>query len=149
MSTRIGIPKSNPVTSTGNDTFVLLKPDATKKQLLVELLLRLRVMKLRVVELRSLMLSASDVDFLYLQHQSRPSYQPMKKWLQTGPCIALHVTGRSAVNKVRTMMGTGNFPYPVRTFRGQYGTTQWKNAMHASDSPETAEMELERFLSSM
>jgi nucleoside-diphosphate kinase len=122
-----------------------LKPDGYKRQLLMELLLRIKIRKLRVVDIRTVELSASAVNFLYGQHRRRKSYMPMKKWLMSGPCVAIHVIGRNAVSQVREMMGTGRWPYPKRTFRGAYATTQWRNVMHASDSAERAEEELSFF----
>lgn len=128
-----------------HETFVLLKPDGVKKQLLVELLLCLRINKLRVVNLHTVKLSEPSVAFLYGQHWRRPTYRPMCKWLQSGSCMVLHVAGRNAVSRVRKLMGTGNWPYPKRSFRGTYATTQWRNVMHASDSPECAKKELGYF----
>lgn len=128
-----------------SETFVLLKPDGHKKQLLMELLLRLKLRKLRVEGLYTVWLTATCVRFLYGQFSKRPNYQRMKTYLMGGPCVAIHVTGRNAINRVREMVGTGLFPYPKRTFRGTYATNQWRNVVHASDSPETAEKELGYF----
>lgn len=125
-----------------NETFVLLKPDGVKKQLLVDLLVRLRVNGLRVIAIRELRLNDDDVERLYGHCSERKSYKPMKRWLMSGRSIALYVQGRNAVNRVRKFMGTGLWPYPCRSFRGEHATTQWRNGMHASDSPETAKREL-------
>lgn len=128
-----------------NETFILLKPDGYKKQLLMELLLRLKIRRLRVADVKTVWLTATAVKFLYGEHRKRASYQPMKKWLMSGPCIVIHVTGRNAVSRVREMMGTGKWPYPACSFRGTYATSQWRNVMHASDSPQRAEAELGYF----
>ena len=128
-----------------NETFVLLKPDGVKKQLLVELLIRLKINKLRVADLYTVKLTGPCVTFLYGQFRRRPSYMPMKEWLMSGPCVAIHVTGRNAVSLVRKLMGTGRWPYPKPSFRGTYATTQWRNVMNASESPEAAEKEIGYF----
>jgi nucleoside-diphosphate kinase len=120
----------------------LLKPDGVKKQLLAELLVRTKIRSMRVTEIRTITLTPRDVDVLYGQHRERKSYEPMKAFLTQGSCVAIRVEGRNAVAQCREMIGTGLFPYPPRTFRGTYATTQWRNVVHASDSPETAEREL-------
>jgi nucleoside-diphosphate kinase len=132
--------RSNP-----HETFILLKPDGTKRQLLVELLLRLKIHRLRVLSLKTVQLTASCVTLLYGQYRRQPYYQDLKRFMRSGDCIAIRVAGRNAISRVRKMIGVGGFPYPKRTFRGTYATTQRRNVVHASDSAETAKKELGHF----
>lgn len=128
-----------------HETFVLLKPDGMRKQLLGAFLLVLKAKRLRADSVCTGVLSAARVDLLYGQYKHRKSYAVMKSWLTSGPSAAIHVTGAHAVSRVRALMGIGKFPYPKRTFRGEYATTQQRNVLHASDSSETAQRELEYF----
>jgi nucleoside-diphosphate kinase len=123
----------------------LLKPDGTKRQLLTELLIRIRVRKLRIAAIKTVELTPSCVDLLYGRYIDEPFYVPNRDFMLSGPCVAIHVTGKSAVSKVREIIGTGSFPYKGRSFRATYATTQRRNVVHASDSPTTAAKELSWF----
>jgi nucleoside-diphosphate kinase len=82
----------------------------------------------------------------YAHLLDKPFYPEVEQFMQSSPVVALAVTGEAAVAGVRTLAGPTN---PAKaapgTIRADFGTDVMANAIHASDSPEAAVAELDRF----
>ncbi|HET7429403.1 MAG TPA: nucleoside-diphosphate kinase, partial [Gaiellales bacterium] len=79
----------------------------------------------------------------YAEHEGKPFYPDLVEFITSGPVVAMVLEGPSAVSTVRTMMGATNpLDSAPGTIRGDYALEIGENAVHGSDSPETAEREL-------
>ena len=128
-------------------TLVLLKPDATRRGLIGEIISRIERKagwQITALELRTL-----DQDTLeqhYGEHKGKPFYEPLMEFMASGPVVALIVEGESVIEGVRALAGKTN---PLEagpgTIRGDYATITRENLIHASDSETSAEREIKIF----
>jgi nucleoside-diphosphate kinase len=127
-------------------TFVMLKPDAIKKGLAGEVISRLERAHLRIVGVKMVQLTEKICREHYAHHVTKPFFQSLVKFMCSSPIICMVIEGENAVEKVRELAGsTDSKKAPKGTIRGDFGTDVQANIIHASDSKETAEVEIGRF----
>jgi nucleoside-diphosphate kinase len=131
-------------------TLVLCKPDAVARGLVGEVVGRLerKGFRLLAMELRSLDEAVAKQH--YAEHEGKPFFDDLVRFITSGPLVAICVEGPEAVTAVRTLMGPTN---PVAaapgSIRGDYGLEIEKNLVHGSDSAESAVRELALFFPQM
>lgn len=127
-------------------TLVLLKPDAVHRRLVGRIVARFEAKGLTLVGLKLMRLSRSQAARHYAAHRGREFYEPLVRFLASGPVVALALEGLDAVRVVRQMVGTtfGGEAEPG-TIRGDFALSRRFNLVHASDSPATARRELAAF----
>jgi nucleoside-diphosphate kinase len=85
----------------------------------------------------------------YAEHRDKPFFGELVEFITSGPVVVAKVTGEQAVSALRGLMGSTN---PIEatpgTIRGDFATLIGENAVHGSDSPESAERELRLFFGS-
>ena len=88
--------------------------------------------------------SKERAERFYEMHRSRPFFGELVSYITSGPVVAVEVEGDKAVTRIRELIGATN-PAEARpgTVRAMYGKSLQNNAVHGSDSPESAEKELE------
>jgi nucleoside-diphosphate kinase len=125
-------------------TLVLIKPDALERRLVGEILGRLEQ---RGLAIRGAKLVQVDRDLAvrhYDEHRKKPFFGELVQFITSGPTFALVMEGESAVSVVRATMGATN---PVNaapgTIRGDLALAMPDNLVHGSDSPESAQREIE------
>jgi nucleoside-diphosphate kinase len=125
-------------------TLVLIKPDALERRLAGEILGRLEQ---RGLAIRGAKLVQVDRDLAvrhYDEHREKPFFGELVQFITSGPTLALVMEGESAVSVVRATMGATN---PVNaapgTIRGDLALAMPDNLVHGSDSPESAQREIE------
>jgi nucleoside-diphosphate kinase len=127
-------------------TCVLIKPDAMRAHLCRLIIARLEKAGLEITGCKMLWLDSEILAEHYAHLLQKPFYHEVEAFMQSSPIIALALTGENAVSKVRALAGATN---PAKaepgTIRADFGADVMANAIHASDSPEAAESELERF----
>ena len=124
-------------------TLGIVKPDATAKNAIGEILRRAEATGLRIVGLKSLHLSAADAARFYVVHKDRPFYRSLVDFMSEGPIAVVAFEGENAIAKWRELMGpTDSKKAPKGTIRGDLGTDVERNAAHGSDSPDTARWEI-------
>lgn len=125
------------------NTLVLIKPDAVQKKLVGELLAIYEKNGLMITGLKMLWPSETLLEAHYSEHIGKPYYPPLIEFMQSGPVVAIRLSGENAVEVAREINGTTN-PATARpcTIRYLYGTTTQQNAVHGSASVEEAEREL-------
>jgi nucleoside-diphosphate kinase len=125
-------------------TLVLIKPDAIRRRLAGEIISRFEQ---RGLELRAAKLVQIDRDLAerhYSEHSEKPFFGELVDFITSGPTLALVVEGDSAVSVVRTTMGATNPTNAAPgTIRGDLALAMPDNLVHGSDSPESAEREIE------
>jgi nucleoside-diphosphate kinase len=127
-------------------TLVLVKPDAMERGLAGEIISRLERLGLRIVGLRLLHMDEALARRHYAEHEGKPFFEELIRYITSSPVIAAVFQGNNAVKMVRQAMGDID---PARaapgTIRGDLGIDIGHNSVHGSDSLETAEKEIRLF----
>ena len=129
-------------------TYVMLKPDGVRKNILNEVIRRFNNADLEVLHTKRFTLTKEQLREHYAHVVERDFYPDMEKNMLSGSVIAMIVRGNDAVNKVRTLMGPTNSKDALPgTIRGDFGNKEIcnQNAIHGSDSVENAKIEIARF----
>jgi nucleoside-diphosphate kinase len=127
-------------------TLSIVKPDATAKGATGEILRRFEVAGLRIIALKRLQLTEQQARGFYAVHKARPFYADLVKFMTSGPLVVSVLEGPDAVAKNRELLGpTDSTKAPKGTIRGDFGTDIERNAVHGSDAPETARVEIAYF----
>jgi nucleoside-diphosphate kinase len=124
-------------------TLVIVKPDGVQRGLIGPILSRLEARGLRIVGLKLVQVSQDLAARHYAEHEGKPFYAGLLKYITSAPVIVACVEGTSAVQMVRNTVGATN---PLNaapgTIRADYALDIGRNLIHASDAPATAEREL-------
>ncbi len=129
-------------------TLTILKPDSVAAGNSGEILARLEGEGFRILGLRRLRLSEAQARAFYEVHRERPFYPSLVAFMTSGPVIVAALERDDAVAYLRQVMGaTDPAKADEGTIRDLYGSSVERNAIHGSDSPETATAELAFFFS--
>ena len=127
-------------------TLVLLKPCTMERGLMGEIINRYEKKGLRIAGMKMMQLTDEILDEHYAHLADKPFFQRIKDSMMATPVICCCYEGVDAVETVRTLTGlTNGRKSAPGTIRGDYSMSFQENIVHASDSPETAEIELKRF----
>ena len=127
-------------------TLILFKPDAVEKNLIGEALRRFEEGGNTVRGIKMMQLSPEILAEHYAHITDRPFYPRLIQFMTSTPVIALALEGESVISVVREKLGATDSPNADEgTIRKEYGLNSMFNICHASDSPEAAEVELQRF----
>jgi len=123
---------------------VLIKPDAMARALAGEILARFERRGLTVQDARLVNVERELAETHYAEHAEKPFYGELVEFITSGPTLALALEGESAISVVRTTMGATNpTDSAPGTIRGDLALAMPDNLVHGSDSPESAQRELE------
>jgi nucleoside-diphosphate kinase len=127
-------------------SLILLKPDCMQKGLAGEVISRFEKAGFRLVASRILALEEPILREHYAHVADKPFFPEIVSFMSSAPVMALVLEGEGVIQKVRDLLGpTDSAAAPKGTIRGDFGTDKMKNMVHASDSPEAAAAEIERF----
>ncbi|MDR1517333.1 MAG: nucleoside-diphosphate kinase [Dysgonamonadaceae bacterium] len=127
-------------------TLVILKPSAVRRGLIGKVLTRFEDKGLQIIGMKMVFLSDSVLEVHYVHLKEKPFFKRIKDSMQVSPVVALCLKGVGVVEVVRAMTGpTNGRVAPAGTIRGDYSVSVQENIIHASDSAETAKVEVERF----
>ncbi|MDO8340042.1 MAG: nucleoside-diphosphate kinase [Candidatus Burarchaeum sp.] len=128
-------------------TLIILKPDCVKKKLAGEVLKRFEQTEgLRIAGLKMKKLNKKILEEHYAHHKDKPFFKALCKFMKSSPVVFSVIEGENAVARVRDMCGpTDSKQAPKGTIRGDLGEDVQMNVIHASDSVETANVEIPRF----
>ena len=127
-------------------TLVLVKPDGVQRGLIGTVIGRIENKGLKIAGLKLIHVSEELAKEHYGEHVDRPFFGDLVSFITSSPIVALAIEGDNAVAVMRTLMG-GTNPQEAApgTIRGDFGMTIGMNLVHGSDSPESAERELNLF----
>ncbi len=129
-------------------TLAFLKPDAVRRSLVGHVISRFERRGFSIVGLKLMQLSEEFVREHYAQHRGKDFYEPLVRYVTSGPVVAMVLEGRNAVAVVRKMMGeTFGSDSPPGTIRGDLALSNRFNLIHGSDTAEVAEREIRAFFS--
>jgi nucleoside-diphosphate kinase len=127
-------------------TLSIVKPDAVEKGVGGEILGRIEASGLRIIALKMLRLTDEQARGFYAVHKERPFYGGLVTFMTSGPVIVSVLEGENAIARYRKLMGATNPEQAERgTIRADFATDIERNAVHGSDAPETARVEIGYF----
>ncbi len=127
-------------------TLILFKPDALEKRLVGQVTARFEAAGLRIRGVKMFRFGDALLREHYAHIASKPFFPDVQTFMQRTPVIALALEGESAVALVRDILGPTDSKKAAKgTIRGDFGVDVMVNVCHASDSPETAAVEVKRF----
>lgn len=131
-------------------TLAIIKPDAVSKDAIGDIIRRYEGGRLRPVAMRMMRLSKSTAEGFYAVHRTRPFFDSLTTFMASGPAVVLVLEGDDAIKRNRELMGaTDPAKADPGTIRAVYGTNIEYNAVHGSDSPESARFEIGYFFPEM
>jgi nucleoside-diphosphate kinase len=125
-------------------TLVIVKPDGVQRGLVGEILGRFECRGLKIVALKMMAVGRAHAEEHYAVHKGKFFYEDLVNYISSSPVVACIVEGPHAISVVRAMVGSTR-PYEAAagTIRGDFALAGLRNLIHASDAPETAQMEIE------
>ena len=131
-------------------TLAIIKPDAVAKNASGQILARIEGTGLKVLAARLTLLSDAGAQGFYIVHKDRPFYGSLCRFMSQGPCMPLVLEGESAIVRWRDLMGaTDPAKAAAGTIRKDFASSIEANAVHGSDSTESAAFEIPYFFSSL
>ena len=131
-------------------TLAIIKPDAVKKNVIGDIIGRYEKAGLKPVAMKLMHLSKPIAEGFYAVHKARPFFESLCTFMSSGPALVLVLQGDNAIKKNRDLMGaTDPAKADAGTIRKLHGTNIEFNAVHGSDSPETAAFEIGYFFPGM
>ncbi|MDP3880409.1 MAG: nucleoside-diphosphate kinase [Dehalococcoidales bacterium] len=129
-------------------SLVLIKPDAVEKRSTGAIIARLEGRELRIAALKMLHLDKDLAKRHYAVHDGKPFFNDLIDYITSAPIVAIVFEGEGAVETIRKIMGaTDPAKAEAGTIRRDFGSDIQRNAVHGSDSVETAEKEVRLFFS--
>ncbi|HCB93349.1 MAG TPA: nucleoside-diphosphate kinase [Selenomonas sp.] len=127
-------------------TLVLIKPDAFAKHYSGDIIKRYENEGFRIIAMKLMQMTERLASKHYVEHIGRPYYDDLVSFMTSAPLIALVLEGENAISRVREINGKTNPKDAAEgTIRKLYAESGSRNAVHASDSPESAAREIPIF----
>lgn len=127
-------------------TFAIIKPDATQAKYTGPIIDLIELNKFNIVRMQKLELSTAQVEEFYAVHRERSFFKELVDYMLSGPVTIMALEKENAVNDWRKLMGATNpAEAEVGTIRKMFGKNIGNNAVHGSDSAQTAKSELNFF----
>lgn len=127
-------------------TLSIIKPDVVARNEIGAVIARLEQADLHIIAARMMHLSAEQAAEFYAVHRERSFYSDLVKFMTSGPVLIMVLEGENAIDENRRIMGnTDPKKAAPGTIRVDFGRSIEQNAVHGSDSPETAISEIAFF----
>ena len=131
-------------------TLSIIKPDAVANNVIGEIYTRFEKAGLQIVAARMKQLSRADAEGFYAVHKARPFFKDLVDFMTSGPVMIQVLEGENAVQRNRDLMGaTDPKKAAPGTIRADFADSIDANAVHGSDAPETAKVEVGFFFAGM
>ena len=127
-------------------TLSIIKPDAVAKNVSGEIIARFEQAGLKIAALKLQQLTKEQAEGFYAEHKERPFFGALVEFMTSGPVVVQVLEGEGAIVKNRELMGATN-PQEAEagTIRADFAQSIDANAVHGSDSPESAVREISYF----
>ncbi|WP_119287090.1 nucleoside-diphosphate kinase [Azohydromonas sediminis] len=131
-------------------TLSIIKPDAVAKNVIGQIYARFEAAGLKIVAAKMLHLSRAEAEAFYAVHKSRPFFNDLVSFMTSGPVMVQVLEGENAIAKNRELMGATDPKKAAEgTIRADFADSIDANAVHGSDAPETAAVEVAFFFPAM
>lgn len=127
-------------------TLSIIKPDAVAKNVIGKIISRFEDAGLEIAAARLMQLSQEQAEGFYAEHKERPFFGALVNFMTSGPVVVQVLEGENAIARNRELMGATN-PKDAApgTIRADFASSIDANAVHGSDSPQSAEREIAYF----
>jgi nucleoside-diphosphate kinase len=127
-------------------TFIMVKPDGVRRKLVGEVVGRIEAKGYDIREMKLFTIDESLAQKHYAEHTDKPFFGELVSFITSGPVVAMVVEGPDVVAGMRQLMGATNpLEATPGSIRGDLATLIGENIVHGSDSPESAEREVNLF----
>ena len=127
-------------------TFSIIKPDAVAKNAIGQILSRFEAAGLKVIAARMMHLSRAQAEGFYAAHRERPFFKDLVEFMISGPVLVQVLQAENAILKNRDLMGATDPKKAAKgTIRADFADSIDANAVHGSDTPDTARVEIAFF----
>ena len=127
-------------------TFSIIKPNAMKKNAIGGVISKFESNGLKIAAAKMVHLTQAQCEEFYAEHKERPFFGELVSFMTSGPVMLMCLSGEGAIAKNRQIMGATNpADAEAGTIRAEFGDSVGENAVHGSDSPESAQRELGLF----
>lgn len=127
-------------------TLSIIKPDAVAKNVIGQIYSRFEGSGLKVIAARMVHLSRNDAEGFYAVHRQRPFFNDLVSFMISGPVMVQALEGEGAIQKNRDLMGATDPKKAAKgSIRADFADSIDANAVHGSDAPETAAVEIAYF----
>ncbi len=124
-------------------TLLIVKPDATERNLIGHIVSRLEKARFKIVEMRMVRLDEQQAKKFYAVHEGKPFLDSLVKFMTSGPVVPMVLEKENAVTELRTLIGaTDPAKASCGTIRYEIARDIEKNSVHASDSDDNAVKEI-------
>ena len=124
-------------------TLILIKPDGVKKRHIGDIINRFEERGFNILNIRMLTLNSDQASDFYSIHKEKPFFPELIDYITSGPIVQVVLEGNSAIEVVRHMVGaTNSLNADSGTIRGDFGLSHTENVIHASDSVDSFNREL-------
>ena len=131
-------------------TLSIIKPDAVARNVIGEIYARFEKAGLKIIAARMARLSRGDAEGFYAVHKGRPFFNDLVEFMISGPVMIQVLEGDNAIVKNRDLMGATDPKKAAKgTIRADFAQSIDANAVHGSDAPETAAVEIGFFFPAM
>ena len=131
-------------------TLAIIKPDAVAKNVIGKIYSRFETNGLKIIASRMAWLSPQEAGEFYAVHKERPFYKDLVTFMTSGPVMIQVLEGEDAIAKNRDLMGaTDPKKAAAGTIRADFASSIDANAVHGSDGPDTAKVEIAFFFPAM
>ena len=131
-------------------TLTIIKPDAVAKGAAGQIIARFEQAGLKLLAAKLLHLTPGQAGGFYIVHKERPFYGSLCDFMTGGPCMPIVLEGDNAITRLRDLMGaTDPAKAAAGTIRKDFASSIEANAVHGSDSPESAAFEISYFFGAL
>ncbi|HUK57051.1 MAG TPA: nucleoside-diphosphate kinase [Nitrospiria bacterium] len=131
-------------------TLAIIKPDAVSRQLIGEIIKRYEHQGFKIVAMKKTRITKSQAEGFYHVHRQRPFFESLASFMAGGPMVVLVLEGEDVIKRHRDLMGATNPKEAAQgTIRRDFGADIEHNAVHGSDSRESAQFEIGYFFSGL
>jgi nucleoside-diphosphate kinase len=131
-------------------TLAIIKPDAVARRATGQIVARIEAAGFTILAAKLVRLSLDDARGFYAVHRERPFYDSLCAFMTQGPCLPMVLEADEAIQRWRDLMGaTDPAKAAPGTIRKDFATSIEANAVHGSDSPATAAIEIPYFFASL
>ena len=132
-----------------DQTFSIIKPDATKRNITGDVNKVIEESGLRIIAQKRIKLTNEQAENFYSVHKDKPFFRDLIEYMTSGQVVVILLEGDNAIKAYRDLMGSTN-PEEAeeKTIRRLYAVNTTYNSVHGSDSPENARIEIDFFFKS-
>jgi len=131
-------------------TLAIVKPDAMAKGVAGQILTRIEQAGFKILAAKLVHMSQDEAAGFYAVHRDKPFFGSLCEFMTQGPCLALVLEGTDVIQRWRDLMGATDFRKAAPgTIRADFASSIEANAVHGSDSPQSAAFEIPYFFSNL